>query len=148
MAFDLAGAIVLDCFAGAGGLGLEAASRGATRVTLVEVDRKVAVNLSKQSQRLQADNISIESADILNFLDESTESYDLVFIDPPYAESDLRVKTLNKLIDGRHLNQGCKIYLEWPVNEQFDLTHPELIWVKQKTAAQVVYAIAQWSVTR
>lgn len=144
----MVGASVLDCFAGAGGLGLEAASRDAATVTLVEVDRQIAANLDRQCQRLQAENVSVVAADILQFLDNTTGNYDLVFIDPPYADPGLRSATLQKLINGRHLNQGCKIYLEWPVGEQVQLNHPDLAWVKQKKAGQIEYAIAQWSVTR
>jgi 16S rRNA (guanine966-N2)-methyltransferase len=48
LAFDVPGGAVLDCFAGAGGLGLEAASREARQVTLVEKDRAASTSLQQQ----------------------------------------------------------------------------------------------------
>lgn len=154
---DIPGARVLDCFAGAGALGLEAASRGAQHVTLVDIDRKISTNLEKQGIRLQADNISIENRDILEFLGQSQACndlacndracYDLVFIDPPYSEQNLRAATLEKLIERQLLCAGAKIYLEWPNDQRMPLNNFELTWIRQKIAGHVNYAVAQWAGT-
>jgi 16S rRNA (guanine966-N2)-methyltransferase len=144
LADDLPGATVLDCFAGAGGLGLEAASRRAARVILVEKDPRVAKNLTSQSERLQADNVTIKAADVLKVLDHCDMHFDVVFIDPPYSEPALRDKTIKKLIDRDLMKPGCKIYLEWPAGQQMLLSDNDLIWLKQKEAGQVGYGVAQW----
>ncbi len=139
---------MLDCFSGAGGLGLEAASRGASQVTLVDANRLIAENLKKECQRLCAEQVRVENVDILSFLDTSIETWDLVFIDPPYAEATLRSATLEKLISRNLLNPGCKIYLEWPRTEKMGINHGNLFLEKEKTAGQVVYAIALWGGSR
>lgn len=148
LALDIAGASVLDCFAGAGGLGLEAASREAAHVTLVEIDRQSAVHLTSQCQRLNIANASVESTDINSFLQNTDKCFDIVFIDPPYDNPEIRSETIELLLQKRLLSNGCKIYLEWPTGEEMLLNQPELCWLKQKTAGQVVYAIAQWHDTR
>jgi len=86
------GAEVLDLYAGTGALGLEAASRGASRVTLVEKD-KPAAQVCKAN--LEAAKSGLEKAGIecsLNMVTSSAESFlknhkvsGLVFVDPPYA---------------------------------------------------------------
>jgi 16S rRNA (guanine966-N2)-methyltransferase len=147
LAMDVPGACVLDCFSGAGGLGLEAASREAKRVTLVDKDRQISVNLQRQCDRLGAENVHVVCADVLDFVRTGQARYDLVFIDPPYAEAQLRTGVLDELIDRKCLNSSAKIYLEWPKHQQMLLNHSELTWVKQKTAGKVCYGIAQWGVT-
>jgi len=147
LASDIPAARVLDCFAGAGGLGLEAASREAAEVILVEKDRRVANSLINQCERLGADNVTIETVDVLNLLDQYEQAFDVVFIDPPYAKPELHTQTIQKLIDRSLLNPDCKLYLEWPESEQMLLNDDNLTWVKQKTAGQIMYAIAQWHVT-
>ena len=148
LAPDIAGASVLDCFAGAGGLGLEAASREAAAVTLVEIDTHSANHLVAQVEQLEMENVTVESMDIQRFLEHTNKCFDIVFIDPPYDRPELRYKTLDSLIGKRLLNPGGKLYVEWPVGDKMDLKQPQLHWLKQKTAGQVVYAIAQWYDTR
>ena len=84
---------VLDLFAGSGAYGLEALSRGATHATLVEKNRLVVsdlhTNLSavQKSAQLPIDSGRVAKRDVLDFLQEKPPiAYDLIFIDPPYAE--------------------------------------------------------------
>ena len=83
----LPGARVLDLFAGSGALGLEAASRGAAAVQLVESDPPLASALSDAVQRLQAgDRVAVQRADALAFLRSHSEAhFDIAFVDPPFA---------------------------------------------------------------
>jgi len=152
LALDIPGARVLDCFAGAGGLGLEAASREAKQVTLVELDKQAANNLSEITKRLEADNLQVHQYDINVYLQSINERFDIVFIDPPYDNPALRMETLQQLIDKKLLAENAKIYLEWAINKKdhqdFELIHEKLTWVKQKKAGQVAYAIAQWRSNR
>jgi 16S rRNA (guanine966-N2)-methyltransferase len=84
----LEGADVLDLFAGSGSLGFEALSRGARHVTFVENNRHALPYLQKTAQTLGCtDMVSILPVDALFFVDQSRESYSLVFADPPYAFS-------------------------------------------------------------
>lgn len=145
---DIPGARVLDCFAGAGGLGLEAASREAHSVIMVEKDSLAARHLQAQCQRLHIDNVMVQEKDIRHYLEQSDSSFDVVFIDPPYDLPGLRTETIELLVQKGLLNNSCKVYLEWPVEQEVELTHPGFCWLRQKTAGQVVYAIAQWQDTR
>ncbi|MCP4076158.1 MAG: 16S rRNA (guanine(966)-N(2))-methyltransferase RsmD [Gammaproteobacteria bacterium] len=144
---DVPGANVLDCFAGAGGLGFEAASREARQVTMVDNDRLITSNLSRLCERLGADNIRVVTGDVLDFLESSDECYNLVFIDPPYDLPELRSKVLDELIDRKLLSAGALIFIEWPIEQEMQLNHADLTWVKQKKAGRVSYAIAKWSRT-
>ena len=82
----LAGATVLDLFAGTGALGFEAASRGAARVVLVESDPALAANLRASAARLQAGEVEVACDDARHWLARSpNHRFDLVFLDPPFA---------------------------------------------------------------
>lgn len=79
----------LDLFAGTGALGLEAASRGAESVVLVESDAGAVRRLEATRDKLQADNVRIVRADALHWLKRATEKFHLIFLDPPYAQQRL-----------------------------------------------------------
>ncbi len=83
----LPGARVLDLFAGSGALGLEAASRDAAHVQLVEADPQLAQALMAAAMRLDAgDRVAVRRGDALAFLREDAgERYDIAFVDPPFA---------------------------------------------------------------
>ncbi len=86
----LAGARVLDLYAGSGALGLEAASRGAAHVTLVDhavaAHRAVGRNAAavRKAARGTAPEIVISGHPVQSFLGGSLDRWDLVFLDPPY----------------------------------------------------------------
>jgi 16S rRNA (guanine966-N2)-methyltransferase len=89
----LDGAIVLDLFAGSGALGIEALSRGAERAVFVERDpramRVLEDNLALlelEPPRAQARRVDALAA--LRSARGREETYDLLFIDPPYAQTD------------------------------------------------------------
>ena len=83
----LPGARVLDLFAGTGALGLEAASRGAARVQLVEADPGLAQALAGAASRLDGgERVAVRQGDALAFLREDTGAlWDIAFVDPPFA---------------------------------------------------------------
>lgn len=85
------GARAVDLYAGSGALGLEAASRGARRVTLVErsaaaaaICRKNAALIGKNAPRSGAPVIEVTSAAVHAFLTGAASTWDIVFLDPPY----------------------------------------------------------------
>lgn len=82
---ELEGATVLDLFAGSGGLGIEALSRGAKHVTFVETNTEAADFIEKNVEMLGCVSATeILSIDAMQFLRRSQDRYDLVFADPPY----------------------------------------------------------------
>ena len=79
---------VVDLFAGVGTMGLEAASRGAKEVLMVERDRKIFAMLEENIKALDcADQVSAVSADALGTIPllRAPKPIDVIFIDPPYA---------------------------------------------------------------
>lgn len=101
----LQGARVLDLFAGSGALGLEAASRGARQVTLVEKAPK-AVSVCQQNTTLVNKALKSETASVQRgcvdsvldgYFDEQTskprKTFDVVFLDPPYPLTEAELET-------------------------------------------------------
>ena len=87
----LDGASVLDLYAGSGALGLEAASRGAAHVTLVDraaaasrVMHDNAARVRKAAPRDAAPEITVSSQPVQSFLGGTGRTWDVVFLDPPY----------------------------------------------------------------
>ncbi len=86
--FDVEGRRVLDLFAGTGQLGLEAMSRGAQSATFVDLERE-AMDVVKENARSLGffEKCRYAVSDWRNFIRKASgrDTYDLVFIDPPYA---------------------------------------------------------------
>lgn len=110
---DLTGWRCLDAFAGTGALGLEAASRGAASVLLVESDAGLAARLETLRQRLQAGAVRVQRGDGIAALRQcQPASMDLLLIDPPFA-GELFAPALQAA--ARAVAQDGFIYLETPV---------------------------------
>lgn len=106
---DLAGLACLDLFAGSGVLGLEAASRGADHVTLVERDPRIFAMLRDNAAVLGAERLELIRADALKFLSRASRRYDLLFLDPPYRQG--WIERVGPRLPGV-LAAGARIYAE------------------------------------
>lgn len=106
---DLEGQECLDLFAGSGALGFEAASRGARRVLMVERDAAAVRALQTNREVLAADAVEVVRADALEFLRHHRARYDVVFLDPPFAD-DCWLQLLPLL--SQCLKPGARIYCE------------------------------------
>jgi 16S rRNA (guanine966-N2)-methyltransferase len=89
LGLSVRGARCLDLFAGSGALGLEAASRGAAAVVLVDADPRVARTLEEQARALDARQVRIVRAACERYLRGTAELFDVVFLDPPYRQGVL-----------------------------------------------------------
>lgn len=105
----LDGLSCLDLFAGSGALGFEALSRGAARAVMVEQSREIAHCLTDNARALECAEAEIVTGDALAYLERSTDAFDVVFVDPPYA-SDLAPRVLEAL--PRHLKPDARVYVE------------------------------------
>ena len=143
LSLDIASAVCLDCFAGSGALGFEAASRGAQQVVMVEPVASVYRLLQNQIKVFEADQIDVYQGEVMQYLQTCQLQFNFVFIDPPYAKPELRDEVLKGLIEKDLLQHGCKLFIEWPKHEQFELNGEHLTWLKLKNAGQVSYGIAQ-----
>jgi len=102
----------LDLFAGSGALGLEAASRGAAHVTLVESDARAQLQLQENCLTLGAGRrVQLRRGDALHFLRDAQPepAFDVVFLDPPYGLG-LLPQCLEAL--PRLLAPDARVYLE------------------------------------
>ena len=99
----------LDLFAGSGALGLEAASRNAARVVMVERNRRACLAIQENVALLGATGIEVRCEDAFAFLKRDDRLFDLVFLDPPYR-LDLLPGLLQQL--PVHLKPGARVYLE------------------------------------
>jgi 16S rRNA (guanine966-N2)-methyltransferase len=83
----IAGALVLDLFAGSGALGFEALSRGAARVTFVDAHRPTAAGIRRTAQALGlAERCTVIAAPAERVAVRLAGRFDVVFADPPYAQ--------------------------------------------------------------
>jgi 16S rRNA (guanine(966)-N(2))-methyltransferase RsmD len=93
--FQIDGSRVLDLFAGSGALGLEAASRGAAHVTLVDSATSAVRVMNRNVRALNmSEFVTVVKADAARFVASySGQPFDLVFLDPPF-DSDLLARAL------------------------------------------------------
>jgi len=83
---DLSGCDCLDLFAGSGALGFEAVSRGARAVVMVEQDRAAWQALLRNAELLGCQgSVQLRRADALEFARACEQSFDVVFLDPPFG---------------------------------------------------------------
>lgn len=106
---DLSGMAVLDLFAGSGVMGLEAASRKAETVTLVEKNCHVATAIKNSLQQLNFSQVALICTDAQNFLASNQQQFDVVFLDPPYNWAQWP-GLLNAIVP--HLRPQARVYLE------------------------------------
>lgn len=81
---DLSGLTVLDLYAGSGALAMEALSRGASKATTVEQDRQAQKSIVANEREIGV-SLGLREQSVEDFLESDTGSYDIIFLDPPYA---------------------------------------------------------------
>ena len=124
--FDIPTAKVLDLFAGTGQLGIEALSRGASSAVFVD-EQEASCRLVKENlmrTKLSAEAKVIRS-DYVSFLKSCTDKFDIVFLDPPYAEVFLE-NSLKKISEIDILSDRGIIICERPAEKQLDFEIPGL----------------------
>jgi 16S rRNA (guanine966-N2)-methyltransferase len=142
LAADVRDSRCLDLFAGSGSLGFEALSRYASHVTMVEMDKGAAQQLSKNLLALQSQQATIINKEALSLLAGPGEPFDIIFLDPPFRK-DLLEAVCQRLESGGWLSDEALIYIE----REREGVAPQLPgnWqlLKDKQAGQVCYQLYQ-----
>ncbi len=137
---DIRGSDCLDLFAGSGVLSIEALSRGANHVTLIENNDSASAGISQNLSLLDADPNTFNNirTDAIDWLGRCDTGFDLVFIDPPFA-SDLLPAVLNHLANRQIARKF--IYVETPEKlETSDLPDQWSLY-RQKRTGSVHYSL-------
>ena len=122
--FDLPGACVLDLFGGTGQLGIEALSRGANNAVFIDM-RDDACRLIKENLKragMEKDGTVIKS-DYLAFLKNCRNKFDIIILDPPYAEEYLE-KSLKMITEIDILQSGGIIITERAFGKDLQMDFP------------------------
>ena len=131
------GAHCLDLFAGSGVLGLEAASRGAAAVILVEKSKQAASDIRESLLRLKADQVELVEADALVWLTRcEPQTMDIVFIDPPFG-TGLEMRAMELLTACDCVRRGGFIYVETSRETPAPAPFPEWRLAKEKVIGEV-----------
>lgn len=141
--FEVVDAVVLDLFSGTGALGVEAISRGAKKVYLIDKNAEAIKIINENLKGLDGDYVVLKK-DYIDFLSDSIEKFDIVLLDPPY-KTDFGLKAIQLLIDNNLLSNGAIIIFETSVENQFDLKLEGFDIKTKKYGTVMVYKIEKIS---
>lgn len=116
--FDIPAASVLDLFGGTGQLGIEALSRGAKHAVFVDESEKACQLIRENLRRTKLEKeASVVRSDYLAYLGRCREKFDIIFLDPPYAEVFLE-NALKMITEIDILQSGGIIVTERPLDKE------------------------------
>lgn len=122
--FDVPGARVLDLFGGTGQLGIEALSQGAKSAVFVDAREDACALIRENLKRTHLEGEGrVVRSDYLEYLKRTREQFDIIFLDPPYAEVFLET-ALNQITEIDILHSGGIIVTERPVGKELTQTFP------------------------
>ena len=124
--FEVEGSRFLDLFGGSGQMGIEALSRGAASAVFVD-GRREACKLIQDNLKLThlSQKAKVVQSDYVSYLDRCRESFDLIFLDPPYAEVFLE-NALKRISEIDILSSRGIIICERPAEKLLDFEIPGL----------------------
>jgi 16S rRNA (guanine966-N2)-methyltransferase len=137
---DLTDLSVLDLFAGSGALSFEALSRGARLAVAVDTSRAAVTAMRANAATLGAAGLEIHCRDATAFLATDTRAFDVIFIDPPFADEGWAARLWPALVP--RLRLGGFVYVEQP--RQID-PPPGLELIRHARAGRVHYHLLRLS---
>ena len=141
--FSLAGARCLDLFAGSGALGFEALSRGAREVVFVDEATAVAQTLREELDRLDGTaRARVLQTTAARYLEQPGEPFDVIFLDPPFAQNAL-LEPVALIEAGGWIKPGGWVYLESELKAGAPRLPTGWDLVKSKSAGEVGYHLAR-----
>jgi len=141
---DICDSEFLDLFSGSGSIGIEALSRGAKKVVLVENNREclgvIRENIDKTKLN---ENAVIKQKDVIDYLTETTDKFDIIFLDPPYSKG-YNDKVL-KIIDERKiLKESGFIVVERDSSDEIDEKYNFNVY-KEKKFKKMTFTFLNWN---
>ena len=122
--FEVPGARVLDLFGGSGQLGIEALSRGAKSAVFVDATENACKLIRENLKRTKLEQEGrVVRSDYLDYLKRCRETYDIILLDPPYAEVFLE-NALKYIVEIDILQSGGIIVAERPVGKDLPWDFP------------------------
>ena len=124
--FKISGSSFLDLFGGTGQIGIEAFSRNAKNVTIVDNDitSVKTINANVSRLKLYYGNLHVIKSDCMDFIRLSDSKFDIAFLDPPYKQSNLLVDCLDTI--HRIMNKNSIIITETLSDENISETFKNL----------------------
>jgi len=143
--FEITNKTILDPFAGSGALCLEAISRGAKEVYLIEKSKKVSDKLKSNFKILNSSQYKIINQDSLIFLEmQNKNPFDLVFLDPPF-EKNLLPQALKLLSKKNYIDTRSQLYIESEYALTAEILNEHISYqckiIKQKKSGNVNYCL-------
>ena len=122
--FHIPAAKVLDLFGGTGQLGIEALSRGAKSAVFVDLQESACKLIRENLRRTHLEESSkVIRSDYVAYLKNCSEKFDIIFLDPPYAEKFLE-NSLKMITEIDILQSGGIIVAERPVEKELNVDFP------------------------
>ncbi len=125
---DFEGISSLDLFGGTGCISYELASRGASDLTLIEKDRKMADFIKKNLADLKIENAQVTMMDVFSYMKSCKQSYDFIFAGPPYALATID-ELPEVLFENKLLKQDGIFVLEHTPRNNYE-HHPNFFKIK------------------
>lgn len=140
---DIAGARCLDLFTGSGALGLEALSRYAGEVVMIDKNPQAIAMIANNLKLLKVDNAQLLHMDAAEYLKQqaagaNSRQFDIVFLDPPFNKNLL--PTFCELLDtAQCLSAQALVYIETEKNTPLPILPDHWQVIKEKHAGQLAY---------
>ncbi len=132
---------VLDLFAGTGALGIESLSRGANWVDFVEKEPRCCDIIKQNLARMGFSNLGhVYCRQVLKELDNLEKEYDLVFLDPPYADRSLET-LVDKIGNSGMINPGSFVVLAHSSRISVADNHGKLTLVRSRKHGDTTISI-------
>ena len=136
--FEIRTLVCLDAFAGSGALGIEALSRGAKKVLLLENNMDVFCKLQQIISELKNEAVQVLPADFYKYISNTNMQFDLIFLDPPFKEQALG-SCLELLSASPVLKIDGIVYLE--ANDPLPPPPKNFISIKTAKAGQITFGL-------
>lgn len=134
--FSIHAQTCLDAFAGSGALGFEALSRGAKEVVFLDTASAVVKNIKAVADDLlKIKNYQAQQVSALQYFEQATKQFDLIFLDPPFQEQCWQA-CLEKILEKNLLSSEGLVYIEMPLTHVLEF-EPKWRVIKETRVGQV-----------